>query len=73
LDFCRIPRQIHEIREKFNYTNRTKFRQSYMTPLLDAGLLEMTIPDKPTSSQQKYQTTAKGLQYLTQSIDSEDK
>ena len=66
LDFCRVPRQVCEIREKLNYTNRTKFRQSHIAPLLEAELLEMTIPDKPTSSKQKYRTTEMGLQFLEQ-------
>ena len=66
LDFCRVPRQVCEIRKKLNYTNRTKFRQSHIAPLLEADLLEMTIPDKPTSSNQKYRTTEKGLQILEQ-------
>jgi len=64
LDFCRVPRQVGEIRGELGYTNRTKFRQTYMKPLLTATLLEMTIPEKPTSSQQKYRVTAKGLELL---------
>jgi hypothetical protein len=28
--------------------------------LIDQGWLEMTLPDKPTSSQQKYRLTAQG-------------
>lgn len=35
-------------------TNRSKFRQSVLTPLLTLGLIEMTVPDKPTSSKQRY-------------------
>jgi len=31
---------------------------------MDLGLVEMTIPDKPRSSQQKYQLTAKGQEAL---------
>ncbi len=43
-------------------TNRTKFRDQVVRPLLDAGLLEMTIPDKPRSSRQRYRTTPAGRQ-----------
>lgn len=41
-------------------TNRSKFRQTVLTPLLTAGLVEMTIPDKPTSSKQRYSLTPQG-------------
>ena len=37
--------------------DRTKFRNHILKPLLDAGWLEMTIPEKPTSSKQKYRLT----------------
>ena len=67
LEFCREPKQVGEIREKLGYTNRTKFRQRYMVPLLSEVLLEVTIPGKPTSSLQKYKTTVKGLQVIESS------
>ncbi len=34
-------------------TDRTKFRNQVLNPLLKTGLLEVTIPDKPRSSKQK--------------------
>lgn len=40
--------------------DREHFRQEYLKPLLDSGLLEMTIPDKPRSSKQRYRLTATG-------------
>jgi len=45
-------------------SDRTKFRHQVLAPLLEDGLLEMTIPDKPTSSKQKYRLTAKGKAML---------
>ena len=36
------------------------FRKSYLVPALKAGLIEMTHPDKPKSSQQCYRLTALG-------------
>jgi ATP-dependent DNA helicase RecG len=42
----------------FGWTNRTKFRDKFIRPLLDAGLLAMTEPDKPRSSRQRYVATA---------------
>jgi len=41
-------------------TDRTKFRDQVGAPLLDAGLLEMTIPDKSRSSKQQYRITEAG-------------
>jgi len=36
----------------------------YLRPLLEAGLLEPTIPDKPRSSKQRYRLTLSGVEYL---------
>ena len=47
-------------------TDRTKFRNQILKPLIDAGWLEMTIPDKPTSSKQKYRLTKEGKDLLTE-------
>jgi predicted transcriptional regulator len=41
-------------------SDRTKFRQQVLHPLLEDGLIEMTIPDKPRSSKQRYRLTDKG-------------
>jgi len=41
--------------------NRTKFRDQLLSPLLEAGLVEMTHPDKPRSSKQRYRLTERGL------------
>lgn len=34
--------------------NVNHFRKKYLIPLLDAGKIRMTIPDKPNSRNQKY-------------------
>jgi ATP-dependent DNA helicase RecG len=47
-------------------TDRTKFRNQVLKPLIDEGFVQMTIPDKPTSSKQRYQTTEKGRALLEQ-------
>lgn len=36
------------------------FRKAYLLPALEAGIIEMTIPEKPRSSKQKYRLTEKG-------------
>jgi len=45
-------------------SNRTKFRDQVLNPMLEAGLIEMTIPEKPTSRLQKYRLTDKGRAWL---------
>lgn len=47
-----------------NLSDRTKFRKKYIYPLLDAGILQMTIPDKPNSSTQRYFLTQYGLDII---------
>ena len=64
LIYCRSPKKISEMQAALGYSNRTKFRRRYLEPLLDEALLEMTIPEKPTSSRQSYRLTAKGEAYL---------
>ena len=45
-------------------SDRTKFRHQVLNPLLKTGLIEMTIPDKPRSSRQRYRITEKGRRIL---------
>ena len=47
-------------------SNRTKFRDQVLKPLLDGGFIAMTIPDKPTSRLQKYRLTNKGRAWLAE-------
>lgn len=37
--------------------DRKSFSERYLKPALNAGLIEMTIPDKPNSRLQKYRLT----------------
>ena len=45
-------------------SNRSKFRDVVLSPLLTLGLVEMTIPDKPRSSKQRYRLTPAGKSQL---------
>lgn len=48
------PQSAAELMEKLNLKSRAGFRNNYLQPALDAGLIGMTEPDKPTSKNQKY-------------------
>ena len=45
-------------------SNRTKFRDQVINPLVEEGWLEMTDPDSPRSPQQKYRLTEQGKALL---------
>ena len=50
----------HELLQAAGYAKRTGNFKRGMDRLLEAELLEMTLPDKPNSRLQKYRLTAKG-------------
>ena len=43
-----------ELRELLGLTHRQTFRENYLHPALEQGLIERTIPNKPNSRLQKY-------------------
>lgn len=43
-----------ELMEKLNMKSRISFRDNYLSPALENGLIKMTNPDKPTSKNQMY-------------------
>lgn len=49
-----------EILQSLGLKDRSNLTKEYVQPALAAGLIEMTIPDKPRSSKQKYRLTNKG-------------
>lgn len=49
-----------QIQLALGLSDRKSFRQRYLWPALDAGLVEMTHPDAPTAKNQKYRLTARG-------------
>ena len=49
-----------EILQSLGLKDRTNLAKEYVQPALVEGLIEMTIPDKPRSSKQKYRLTDKG-------------
>ncbi len=55
-----VPMNRTELQAKLQLKSQANFRDRYLQPALAAGLIEMTIPDKPRSSRQRYRLTEKG-------------
>ena len=54
IKFCSVPCSRKEMQEFMGLAGRRNFSEKYIKPLLEAGKVEMTIPDKPNSRKQKY-------------------
>jgi ATP-dependent DNA helicase RecG len=66
LNLCKDAPKLTELMEVFSWSDRTKFRNKYLNPLIKEGFIEMTIPDKPQSSLQRYRLTAKGKEWFAE-------
>jgi len=54
LAFCSVPRSREAIQVFLGLQDREHFRKEVLAPLLASGLLELTIPEKPNSPNQRY-------------------
>jgi len=57
-----------EIMNALGLNDEKHFREHYQQTAVAAGLIEMTIPDKPRSSKQRYRLTAPGKAARAKSI-----
>lgn len=53
IEFCKVPRSRAEL-ISFAGKSRTYTMSQIVQPLVEKGLLKLTLPDKPKSSKQKY-------------------
>lgn len=56
ISFCETPRSRDEICEFLNLKSKAYVVKEYVAPLIEEGLIEMSIPEKPRSSHQRYFT-----------------
>lgn len=49
-----VPISLKEMMNRLNLKSTKSFREVYLNPALDRGLIKMTNPDKPTSKNQRY-------------------
>lgn len=52
--FCKTPRKRQEIADFLNVASVAYAISKYIKPLVDAGIIKLTQPDKPRSSKQMY-------------------
>ncbi|MDL2288243.1 helix-turn-helix domain-containing protein [Oscillospiraceae bacterium OttesenSCG-928-F05] len=55
--FCQTPKSRKQIQEFLDLADRKFFRDSVLKPLLEDGVLEMTIPENPDHVKQRYLAT----------------
>ena len=56
---CKNESSAIELMEILNRTNKSKFKNGIINPLIENGFFELTNPDKPKSPTQKYRLTNK--------------
>ena len=56
LSYCKEPRSAKQIMQYIGVKHRPTFIYQYLKPLLEEEKIQMTIPDKPKSKNQKYIT-----------------
>ena len=66
LKILHTPMSRSEAQIALNLKGQANFRDRYLKPALDLELVEMTSPDKPRSSKQKYRLTDKGKKWVEQ-------
>ena len=59
INFCNIPRSSKEILERLGISYHSKNIEKYINILVKAGYLEMTNPENPNASNQKYRKKIK--------------
>lgn len=50
-----------QLQKLVGISHREYFRSTFLNPAIEQGYIELTIPDKPKSINQKYRLTTKGI------------
>lgn len=59
LAFCDVPRSRSEIAQHLGLRSQSYAMRRYITPLVELGQLQLSSPDKPRSSLQRYTAVAR--------------
>ena len=60
IELCDVPRRLANVMVMIGETDRGRFKGQHVDPLLNAGILRMTSPDKPSAASQRYVLTEAG-------------
>ena len=58
---CDVPRSLPELLERAGVKHRSYFRRKHLLPLVRAGIVTMTNPEKPRAVNQRYVLTDAGV------------
>lgn len=58
-EYCKTPHSKKEILDYCELNDAHHLTQRYLKPMLEQGYLGLTIPEKPTSKNQKYKSVFK--------------
>ena len=59
ISICKAAMSVNELLDALKLKNKDHFRKAYLKPALKVGFIEMTIPEYPNNSGQKYKLTYK--------------
>ncbi len=65
LSLCSEPIKMKRLLAYFDYKNEKSFRDNYVKPLREAGLIAMTIPENLTDPENRYRITEEGKLFLS--------
>ena len=60
VEYCDAPRRLAEIMAALDVANRGHFKKRHLNPLIRAGVVAMTRPDRPNHPDQAYALTDAG-------------
>lgn len=68
LSLCSLPIALSDLMVAFDYKNAKTFRDNYLKPLRESGLIVFTIPEKTTDPDNKYVITQQGKAFLGRNL-----
>jgi len=68
IGLCDVPKPLTDIMVACGKTHRGFFMRNYLNPMINGGIIQLTNPDNPRASNQKYVLTQVGLELNVQKM-----